>query len=588
MVGFRKKIFLSNLIVLLVVVALLIPVVNMAVNHIMRNSMTNRGKGLIRQLQMAPDLSGMIEMMKTEPGFLFLPVTLLDGNARALYYHTYLPTDGENGATQVHEPEVLEAIQKGSGFNERLSPYFKEKFYFLALAFTAHGEHYILHINFNSQMIDQLKVDFEIGILIVAILLLAVTSFSGAIIIQYATKPIQTIIDAIRPFKEGREEFLPRIVLSEAQQGGEFSKLASILNELTTRIQKQIEKLTRQREETADILESIGEGIIATDTSAKVTFVNRTACRMIGVSHEAIFKQTLNTVKAPTHDLTKKCHELILFVLQTSEPIIQTWTVREANPIHLDLIAAPLFHQNGALVVLQDKTSEYKVVEMGKDFISNASHELRTPITIIRGFAETLQDLPDLSQEMLKEITEKIVRTCGRLDKLVRSLLTLSDIENISPDRFKPADLVLLAEGCKHNLLAAHPTAQVSLKSDFEAAPIMADVDLLELAVSNILENAVKYSQPPAQIEMTIYQSNENVCITIKDKGIGISERDIPHIFDRFYTVDKARSRKSGGTGLGLSIVKTIVDKHKGKVTATSEVGKGSTFTLCFKLQPLI
>lgn len=405
------------------------------------------------------------------------------------------------------------------------------------------------------------------------------------LIIRRFTRPILLINDAVRAYQEGKEESLPRIVLPRKHQGDEFSKLAFTLNSLSARIQSQIENLIRQREETKSILESIGEGIVATDTSAKVTFVNRAACRMLGTSEANILRLPLDDIKTTQRDLFHKCHEMILHALQTSEPMIQTWTVRNGSSLHLNIISAPLMHQDGALLVLQDVTSDYKVIEMGKDFIANASHELRTPITIIRGFAETLQDLPDLSQEMLHDITEKIVRTCGRLDKLVRSLLTLADIENLSPDRLNGANLVLLAENCKHHLLAAHPGVHLVLQSKFEMVPIDADTDLLELAILNLLENSVKYSQGVPHIEMSIEQMGSEVELRVQDQGIGISEADLPHIFERFYTVDKARSRKSGGAGLGLSIVKTIVEKHNGRVSVSSQLGKGSTFTLILPLK---
>ncbi len=413
-------------------------------------------------------------------------------------------------------------------------------------------------------------------------LVFVVPSALHAVIIHVMTRPIQKIIDSIRPYKEGKEELLPHIALDKGMQGGEFGKLAKTLNSLTERIQEQIDHLTRQRKETEDILESINEGIIATDTSAKVTFVNQVACRMLGLSREAILKEALNTLG--TGELSKKCHELALHALQTSEPTVQTWTLREKGPLYLNLISAPLTHQNGSLLVLQDKTSDYKVIELGKDFIANASHELRTPITIIRGFAETLQDLPEISREMLHEITEKIVRTCGRLDKLIRSLITLADIENLSENRLKATDLVALAENCEHLFLTAHPHVQFSLKCQLEAAPIVADTDLFELAILNLLENGVRYSADPAQIEMAIAQEGQTLHLSVSDRGIGISESDLARIFDRFYTVDKARSRKSGGAGLGLSIVKTIIEKHKGQVIATSTLGRGSTFTIVLPL----
>lgn len=395
------------------------------------------------------------------------------------------------------------------------------------------------------------------------------------LILYRFTRPIGQIINAIVPYREGKEKYPPRIAL-ESIKDPEFNKLAFTLNSLTDRIQKQIETLTSQREETEEILESIAEGIIAVDTSARVTFVNRTACRMLNLSQDQLLQQTLNGVS----ELPRKCHELILEALQTSVPATHTLKLRDKGLVYLDLIAAPLAHYNGALLVLQDKTSDYRIVEMGKDFIANASHELRTPITIIRGFAETLQDVPDLSRDMLHEITEKIVRTCVRLDKLVRSLLTLSDIENLSPDRLKRADLVLLVENCRHHLLAANPSAHIEIRSEVESAPILADADLLELAILNLLENGVKYSSAPAHIEMLIGKVDQEIHFKIRDRGIGIASSDLPHIFDRFYTVDKARSRKSGGAGLGLSIVKTIIEKHKGTIAAASELGKGSTFTI--------
>lgn len=581
MVGFRKKILISNLLVLAIFLSVLFPFVTLIVNHIMRISLTERGKTLISELQATPDTAAMVEKMKNQSEFIYQPVSLLDGAGKVIY-HSYLPFADESliDLSVENEKEVKDAIRHGTGFNRHMSPFFQEKYYYVALAFTAHGQDYILHVNFRASEVDQLKFYFGVGTLLVCILLLGLNSALDALVVNYILRPIQQIIDAIRPYKEGREELLPRIALHENHQGGEFSKLAFTLNSLTERIQKQIQNLKRQKEETEEILQTIGEGIIATDTSAKITFINQAACRMLEVAKESILKQTLQEIKTNSSELAKKCHELIIDALQTTEPSIHTLTLREKGPLYLDLISAPLAYQNGALLVLQDKTSDYRVVEMGKDFVANASHELRTPITIIRGFAETLQDLPHLSQKMLQEITEKIVRTCTRLDKLVRSLLTLSDIENLSRDRFRPADLILIAENCIHHLLAANPSVQIETHYELESAPLMADADLLELAVSNILENAVKYSSAPAKIEIRIQKMGEELHLSIRDQGIGISEKDLPHIFDRFYTVDKARTRKSGGAGLGLSIVKTILEKHRGKTVVESEAGKGSLFTL--------
>lgn len=446
---------------------------------------------------------------------------------------------------------------------------------------------YILrsHLGLPAEEMRDLAADFEIGFLVFGTFVLLVYSLITWIIVQHLCYPIQQIIDAILPYQEGREEFLPHIALKNLPlQGDEFSKLTYTLNSLSERVQKEIEHLRRQRRETEGILESLSEGVIALNPLGRISFTNKIACQMLGISHEEIMGQTLAEIKTKKIDLTQKGHALVLHVLQTSEPIVQTWTQPSGTRLHLNLIAAPLANQNGAILVLQDATSDYKVLEMGKDFIANASHELRTPITVIRGFAETLQDLPHLSQEMLQEITDKIVRTCGRLDKLVKSLLTLSDIENLSPASFQCVNLVHLIENCKHFFLTAHPGVQIHLQSSISQVSISADPDLLELAITNLLDNAVKYSPTPARIEMKVQQQAGEVSIEIQDRGIGIPVQDIPHIFDRFYTVDKARSRKSGGAGLGLSIVKTIIEKHRGRISVTSEIGKGSQFTILLPL----
>lgn len=420
---------------------------------------------------------------------------------------------------------------------------------------------------------------FELNFLILSSFILFLYSMMTWVILYRLSSPIQKILDAILPYQEGHVEFLPRIAVNQSVATDEFSKLALTLNSLSEKIESQISHLTYQRKETEGILQSLGEGVIALDTEAKVTFANQISCRMLGVSLHQIVGQSLHQMITQTA-LSKKCHELVLQTLQTSESITESWVLGGASPVFLHLISTPRAEHHGAILVIQDKTSDYKIVEMGKDFIANASHELKTPITIIRGFAETLQNIPHLTPKLLKEVTEKIIRTCERLNHLVKSLLILADAENISETRFRTLDFVPFLENCTHMFLASYPGIQLALNNQCPSFLVAADGDLLDLAVVNILENSVKYSNAPAQIELSLKKEDSHISLSIKDRGIGIPQTDLPHIFDRFYTVDKARSRKSGGAGLGLSIVKTIVEKHKGTLSVSSELGTGSVFTL--------
>ncbi len=591
MLSFRKKVLLSDLILLILFIALLFPFVGKSVGNIMRKSLEDRAQTLIATLQNTQDLPGMLAILEEHKRLVFHQIALIDPEERMIYvtHGNEIAVEALAADYELEHPEFLGALQRGFGYGDGYSEFYQEKFSYIAMQFTAQEHVYVLRVGFPSNEVRTLAVDFEVGFLVLGIFILLLYSIMTWAIIHRLTRPIQQIVDAVAPYQEGREEFLPKIILNEAMQTDEFGKLASTLNSLNEKIQKQIEHLTRQKKETEDILESLSEGVIAFDTSAKVTFANQVSCRMLRAHHDAMIGYILphlHSTSPIVEGLAKKCHEGVLQALQTSETIVQTWTLGDGGKIYLDLIAAPLAHQSGAILVLQDKTSDYKVVEMGKDFIANASHELRTPITIIRGFAETLQDIPNLSTAMLHEITEKIVRTCGRLDRLVKSLLTLADIENLPETNFRPYDLLSMIEHCKHILLTAHPDASVDIREELKKAYVAVDGDLFDLAIMNLLENAVKYSPSPARIEVIIQPATHHrVEIVVQDRGIGIPEKDLPHIFDRFYTVDKARSRKSGGAGLGLSIVKTIIDKHHGTIKASSELGKGTRFTVSLPLK---
>lgn len=386
-------------------------------------------------------------------------------------------------------------------------------------------------------------------------------------------RPIFQILQILHRH-QGKE--IPRI---EIELGKRLSILPTTINSLTEQIRKTGDFLSRQKEETEEILESLHEGILAVNPSARVIFANGAACKMMGVQLENFIGETLLSVNCENRELLKKCHELLVYTLQTTESAQYTHAIQ--GSIFLDLLSEPLARKNGSLLVIQNKTSDYRFIEMGKEFIANASHELRTPITIIQGYAETLQDIPNISKDMREEMVGKIVTTCFRLNKLVHNLLTLADIEHVSRENFSKIDLVGLVENCIQTTLSLHSTAKITFHSELDSIPMEANHYLLELAVMNLLENGVKYSHEVAEIDVTI-DVKDGIELRVADRGIGIPEADLPYIFDRFYTADKARSRKKGGAGLGLSIVRTIMEKHHGKVFAASQLGKGSQFILLF------
>jgi two-component system, OmpR family, phosphate regulon sensor histidine kinase PhoR len=394
--------------------------------------------------------------------------------------------------------------------------------------------------------------------------------------------PIHQIITAIRPYQMGQVDVIPAIALSKTiDPKDDFYQLAQTLNSLSDRIRLQIQNITDERNEKEAILETLGEGVIAVDAELTIRYINFIGSKMLGIPKRHLLAKPFPLVlDKPLTPLMQRCRQVLTACQEKQTILTDSITLGENKKIYLDLIAAPKSQRNGAILVLQDKSSHYRVLEMGKDFVANASHELRTPITIIKGFVETLQDMPELPREMVVDIIEKIVRNCQRMDNLVKNLLTLADIENLPESRFHECDLGMLLENCREVVLAVYENAQIDIEKGREFITVFADPDILELAIINLLDNACKYSTPAAHITVKIDQIEEEASISISDRGIGIPEQDLERIFDRFYTVNKARSRRLGGAGLGLSIVKTIIEKHDGTISVSSKMGVGTTFTI--------
>ncbi|NNM42963.1 MAG: PAS domain-containing protein [Chlamydiae bacterium] len=396
----------------------------------------------------------------------------------------------------------------------------------------------------------------------------------------------QKITKTISSYSSDLGEYNAIIPVLASEKKSEVAVVIALLNSLVERLRESEKKLKHENHEKEAIFESLLEGVISFDEEGKVRYVNFTASKLLGIPRRYLVGKPLpiqsDTTFAP---FLEKCKSLLSLCKEKEEVFTDSVFVDPHSKIYVDLIVSPIREGSGMVLVMQDKSSHHKVLEMGKDFVSNASHELRTPITIIRGFAETLQDLPQISKSMLSNITEKIVRNCERMEKLVKNLLTLADIENLPESRFQACDVVTILEKAQQTLVHLYPSATMNWKKKQDGLFLRADRELLELALSNLLHNAAKYSTGPAEITIEVEELEDELKIMISDKGIGIPEENLEHIFDRFYTVDKAHSRRLGGAGLGLSIVKNIIQKHDGVISVSSKVGEGSCFTILLPLQ---
>lgn len=539
---------------------------------------------IIAHIKDAPNNEALIKRIKDQKSLMFFRVSVMSHEHKVLYDSHIKRILGPKFSQDyiVDHPEVLEAFRSGVGFQEEYSQILNQKFAYFAKAFDFHGRVYVLRTAFPHQYVNEITQNFEMGFLVFATAILFLFGIMIWFIIHHLTKPIQKIIKTIKPYQQGQITVLPEVDTSGLNPHDDFTKLAMTLNSLSEKVQNHIDTITGEKNEKSAILESLVEGVIAVDENMNITYANHLAKKLINADITELVGSNFSQLNQ------KRCFELLKRSYEEHIPLMDTLEINQnGKKLYFDIVAVSIKNKKGAILVLQDKTDHYKISEMRRDFIANASHELKTPITIIKGFAEALHDNPALDRDVQERITEKIMKNCSRMTALIKDLLTLADIENIPSSRLTRCDIESVINHCCTMVWEIYPDARITINKQKEDISLIADADLMELAMMNLIENAAKYSERPAQIAIKIDQEEDQVKIEIADQGIGIPEQDQEHIFDRFYTVDKAHSQKMGGSGLGLSIVKTIIDKHGGSVVLRSQLGRGSTFSISLPILPI-
>jgi two-component system phosphate regulon sensor histidine kinase PhoR len=580
MFTFRQKILISNIIVVCIFLAIMFPLANKIVNSIIITSLEERASQLIIKIEEATDIRDMIKKLKKEKPQTFFRVSILDHNGGILYdthAKRLLGAQFTPGYVAKHS-EVEAALLYGVGYSEDYSHLLKQKLIYVAKRFSHEGNYFILRTAFPYKHVKLLANSVEIAFLSMAAIILLLFSAMTWFIINHFTNPIQDIIAVVKPYQESPNSVLPEIVLKNTSPKDEFSQLANTLNSLSQKVQRHIDHLNYERNEKQAILESLNEGVIAVDSEMTVTYINDMALQLLQVHSDEILDKNLSVIDKPHfNNLLIKCQkEQQLSTLTT--------TVGEKPRVYLEIIAAP--KGKGAVLVLQDTSSHYRMLEMRKDFIANASHELKTPITIIQGFAETLHDNPGLPQETCTDILGRIVNNCRRMEIIVKNLLTLADIESLPRSRLKAFDIYDMVVECKEHVISVYKDAQVSITKNTDEMIIFADPDLMAVAVNNLINNAARYSDAPAEIIVNINRVSDEIQVSVSDTGLGIPKNELENIFQRFYTIVQGKRKKQlGSSGLGLSIVETIMNKHFGKVEVKSKVGEGTTFTLTLPIE---
>lgn len=396
----------------------------------------------------------------------------------------------------------------------------------------------------------------------------------GVILAAGIVRPINKIIHGARKFAQG--DFSHRILLDAT---GGIGELTSALNKMAADIESKIKEIEMHSQHLSAILQNMTEGIIVLDKTSRILSINTSAEKLFSISRtEALNRLFLEIV--PNNTIA----ELINDVLQSGQFISQelslAWPVQKV----LRIDASALFEKDsisGCLVVIHDVSAIRRLDKMRSDFVANVSHELKTPLTSIKGFVETLLDGAIDDNPNARHFLEIIQDHTNRLNSLVDDLLSLSYLEAKEVTLKKEqVNLRELGDEILAGFQAQLKKQSVTSRNDLPAEMfVQADKNKLGQVLINLIDNAIKFNRENGSLRLYDAQTNDGVIkIVVEDTGIGIPRKDIPRIFERFYRVDKARSREMGGTGLGLAIVKHIIELHGGTVGTESAEGIGSRF----------
>lgn len=409
---------------------------------------------------------------------------------------------------------------------------------------------------------------------------LALTAVLGVVLAHTITHPIKVMTRHATEVAEGKfDQQMP--VFGE----DEIGRLSVAFNYMTGRLREALSQNEEEKEKLSSILTNMSDGVVATDDHGRVILVNRRASAMLGVNENEMTGRHIAVLLGIDPEETEA-----LYNGPSASTLLQLEPAGQDEPIVIRVTFTPIhrreFGNTGTIAVLQDVTEQEEMETTRREFVANVSHELRTPLTTIRSYAEALDD-GAMSEPQLAERFVGVIRNeTERMIRLVTDLLHLSRLDsNEAPLRMQPADVMEMldevADRFSFQMKQKHIRSGMFVEQGI--GKVVIDRDQIDQVLDNLMSNALKYTPEGGSIRIEARRNSEGMLsISVQDTGIGIPKKDLDRIFERFYRVDKARSRNMGGTGLGLSIAREIVKAHGGQIFLESEYGQGTctTFTL--------
>ncbi len=479
-------------------------------------------------------------------------------------------------------PEIRKALKSGRGVAVRYSDTLKRYLVYLAIRHStgALTPPIVIRLAIPQNRLNAALEGFRRGLWLASLIILAFAGWVSVLFSRTLAGRIERLTEFSRRVAAG--DFRP---LRADRKDDELSDLAKTLNETAAHQNSLIRTLTDERNRSAAILRSMAEGVAVIGSNQRLIFCNESFSRVLSISDPApegrpivaVIRQSdlLESLQKALAGDERVRTELVIGTLRTRSFSVTAAPVRSEGSIR------------GAVMVLHDITEIRRLERARRDFVANVSHEFKTPLTAIQGFAETLLSGAIEDTENRVRFLEIIRSNAARLGRLTDDLLRLSQIEagkaQLELHEVAVADLI---DPCvEATRLSAQPR-RLTLEAEYrrDLPKIVGDVGALQEVLQNLLDNAVRYTPDGGRIAVGATVEGDSMVVSVSDTGIGIPKADQERIFERFYRVDAARSRELGGTGLGLSIAKHLVEAHGGRIEVQSEVGAGSTFSVFLPL----
>lgn len=502
-------------------------------------------------------------------------VTVVDGAGKVLADNQSDPAAMNNHSNR---PEIIDAFQSGSGSSIRYSRTLgKNELYFACRVAKPGWQGIVLRLAIPLQDISEGFRPTQRELVLISCFPFLLAAILGYLFARSLTKRVAEIRNFSADMAQGNLSARVHITSND-----ELGSLASSLNATADAMQQYVRELQEEKNRSQAILEGMQAGVLATNAEGRITLINPALLKILELKGaDYLGKRVLEIIR------NAELKGILDRALMGQKEVTATIEITLSTKRTFAVVVVPLFHPNstlsGVVAVLHDISRIVELENIRKDFVANLSHELRTPLTSIRGFAETLLDGALADRKNNRRFVEIIKNHANRLTDLTNDLLTLASLESEKIRlKLEPVEWGVLMEEVKEEAkpLWTPRRQQISIEATQDLPASQGDRERLRHVLVNLLDNAIKFTSEEGKISLRAALAADQAAVEVHvtDNGPGIPSQDLPRIFERFYRVDKARSRELGGTGLGLSIVKHLVELHRGKVGVTSQLGEGSDF----------